>query len=365
MNILVRGAYGESNFGDDALMYVLESFFIQNGLSSNLVFSSAIDSDYCNKMLRVAKYENIIDVKIDGVDLIVYGGGTQFFAFGKKQSWLGGKIARLRELKLKDFFKLGNIIAVKKYNKQKAAIGIGLGPFNVPEEEMERYKVLARQFHFLAVRDDVSYKYVSDWGVENPVLGADICFSDYFNVNGKAGLKSGRKKKKIGIIVRDWIHDASGAAYNVPLAEAVKSSDDRFEFVYIVFAPDRDPVWMRELKGQKNVLVWNPEKDSIDGFVETMASFDGFVTARYHGAVFASLLNKPTVCVEIEPKLRILTEQVPEFALWKKPFDVATLKKQFDIFETESFDCSASVQVLKDKSNEMFRTFHQYVKQTL
>ncbi|SDM67851.1 polysaccharide pyruvyl transferase family protein [Siphonobacter aquaeclarae] len=364
MNILVRGAYGESNFGDDALMCVLESFFIRNGLTSQLTFTSTIDAEYCNSLLSASTYVNLVDVRMQEVDLLVYGGGTQFFTFGKKESKLARAVSRIRSMEYKDILKkiANKLNAGSGFKSEKAAVGIGLGPFKFSDERLDGYKALAREFDFMAVRDEVSYGYCQDWGVENALLGADICFSDYLDLSTINLKAPARAKKKIGVIVRDWIHEKEGSMYYTPLMNVVDAQHDQYEFVYIVFAPDRDPEWMKQLqKVKQEVVVWTPEKDTIENFTQFMAGFDGFITARYHGAVFASLLNKPTICVEIEPKLKILTQQVPEFLLWNKPFGEKELAQSLSYFEKENFDCQLSVGKLRDKSNYMFREFLAYI----
>src|SRR5690606_41394136 len=88
--ITIKGAYGESNFGDDLLMKVFESYFKEEfNVSPNF---QGVDVAYPKKMLDGSSYNKVMSGK---VDLLVYGGGTQFFAFSTKNSTtLQNKILR-------------------------------------------------------------------------------------------------------------------------------------------------------------------------------------------------------------------------------------------------------------------------------
>ena len=51
-----------------------------------------------------------------------------------------------------------------------------------------------------------------------------------------------------------------------------------------------------------------------------MAEFDSLISARYHGAIFGAILGKPVICIDIEPKLRLVSEFLAGL-LWPQPFD--------------------------------------------
>lgn len=370
MRTLIKGSYGESNFGDDLLMCTLEQFFIDQYPTSEVVFWGDVSASYCEKLLKRSMYLTRYDFpklnKNNQFDLFVFGGGTQFYSFNLSSSKFR-KLMRLfrlflniRELVKKVRHRMSGRVKFDDFKfKLKFAIGIGIGPFD-QDNKSQFAKQSLGLLDFIGVRDEVSMKYCSEWGLEKSVLGADICFSDYFYKLGvipKSLLKVNQKSKnkKIGIIVRDWVHDKLGASYYEPLIDAInRNSKENLDFTFIVFAPDRDPMWMELInRNNFNYDVWNPYIDTLEDFMERFNEFDGFISARYHGAVVASLLNKPTICIEIEPKLKIITQQIPEFKLWTNNFDIDELYSHFNMFFGD-FDCSASVSSLNMKSNKMF-----------
>jgi polysaccharide pyruvyl transferase WcaK-like protein len=365
-SIVVKGAYGEFNFGDDTMMHVLENFFIKNGYAQNVVFATLGDSSYCNKLLRTSKAIKLNDIEIVGNTLTVYGGGTQFFTFSQSQPIL----KRIHfKIKNSSFSKLYNeikrLVTKKSVEKEAAAIGIGLGPFKVIDRRIRLYKKLIGAFHFVAVRDQVSYKYCKDWNVNSPLFGADICYSRYLDIEIKNQKQQTNQRKQIGVIVRDWIHENEGAKYFEPLQNTVASAAAQYDFTYIVFSKDQDIRWMSKLSSGANFITWNPDDDSINNFLNILDDFDGFITARYHGGVFASILNRPTICVEIEPKLKILSEQIEGFKLWSYPFEEKSLKSLLPSLDNSQFNCVKSVEVLKKLSDNMFFEFNEFLKKKL
>ena len=191
------------------------------------------------------------------------------------------------------------------------------------------------------------------------MLGADVAYSSYFKFTIKPKAINKSKRKKIGLIVRDWVWEETGRAYIEPLKKLYDNNSD-FDFQYIVFAPFKDPKWMDDLK-DSNVLFWNPEKDTIHGFLECLNEFDAFVSARFHGAIIGALLSKPVICIEIEPKLRILTEDIPELLLWEKPFNLVSLEVLLHELKYD-IDYSASLRRLRERADQGLNAFSNFFK---
>lgn len=370
-NVVVKGAYGEANFGDDALMCTIENFFITNDLSLNVDFCGS-SSDYCQRLLRKSGYVDANDNKRTAVDVLIYGGGTQFFLFNSNK---GGFYLKL-------FWKLltdNPALLIKKVihrfapaphlpAKKSVGLGLGLGPFNPENDKIEQVKSLVGQMDLLYVRDDTSLSYCKDWGYDAVNEGADICYSSFLNYDkavAKNGVEhhNGQKRKKIGVIVRDWRYENGGNAYQDTLLKMVDEQRDAgYEFTFVIFSSLRDVEW-KKLISERGYpcLEWDPFKSRIEHFMDKLDAFDGFITARYHGGVMASLLNKPVVCIGIEPKLGILTQQVKGFRLWDMPFRADDLRQAMKVFDEKDFDCSDSVNTLRRKADAMFESLHQYL----
>ncbi|AYN05209.1 polysaccharide pyruvyl transferase family protein [Flavobacterium sp. 140616W15] len=319
--ITIKGAYGETNFGDDLLMCVFENFFLKEFENVQLNFVGDYN-DYVQNLLVNSTYlePNFLP------DWEVYGGGTQFFAFQNKYdtSLLKKINVALRNPSLIKS-KIKNIFTKNIINQSKIAfLGFGIGPFYENQVAILNAKEKISKAEFVGVRDEVSNQYCTDWNIP-ATLGADVVFSSYFTKVELKTTTDRQPKKKIGIIVRDWNWEESGKNYINNLIGFYKSYSN-VELQFIIFAPSKDKDWILKTKNEK-VLIWDPIKYSIKSFLEELNEFDGFISARYHGAIVAALLQKPVICVEVEPKLKILTEQVKEIKLWEKPFDIKMLEK--------------------------------------
>ncbi|MBB6329153.1 polysaccharide pyruvyl transferase WcaK-like protein [Chryseobacterium sediminis] len=349
MNISIKGAYGDSNFGDDLLMVVFEDFIKANIKNQSLNFIGA-ENNYVSKFLSGSSYNNN-----QKDDLLVYGGGTQFFSFIEK-STLATKIKNnitkspVKILK-KVFQKISSGNNEVAANYEKAFLGFGLGPFNNNIQAIEFAKNQLKDSLFTGVRDQVSYDYCNDWNIQS-FLGADVVFSSYF-YKYIQNVSKAEDTNKIGIIVRDWDWKNSPADYQDQLISFV-NSNPQLDVTFIVFAKDKDPKWLKRIQNYKSI-VWHPETMGINDFIETLNSFSTFITARYHGAIIAGLLGKKVICVEIEPKLRILTEQIPSFALWDDHFDIAKLGELVQS-ELEN-DHQKSISDLRSKADDMLNQF--------
>jgi len=350
MNISIKGAYGDSNFGDDLLMIVFEDFIHANIKNRTLNFIGS-ENNYVSKFLNDSSYNNG-----QKDDLLVYGGGTQFFSFIEKSTLrtkLKNNISNNPVKILKKVFQKMSSNNKAVIKSEKAFLGFGLGPFNNNIQAIEFAKNQLKDSLFTGVRDQVSFGYCNDWNIKS-FLGADVVFSSYFhkyvqNVPQTQTVGS----NKIGIIVRDWDWKNSPADYQDQLINFV-SSNPHLDVTFIVFAKDKDPKWMKRIQNYKSI-VWNPEAMEINDFIKILNSFSTFITARYHGAIIAGLLGKKVICVEIEPKLRILTEQIPSFALWDDSFNIDKLN---DLIESDlENDHQKYIEDLRSKADNMLNQF--------
>ena len=353
ININVKGSYGETNFGDDLLMLVFENYFIKEFQNSNLNFEG-INVDYPSNLLQKATYNR----KKSDNDWNVYGGGTQFFSFNEKSD-----LSTLDKVKiyLKNPQLLKNKFVKQKDNTKTALLGFGIGPFTNNLKAIQNAKVIVDSAQFVGVRDEISYNYCNEWNI-NAVLGADVVFSSYFNKSDyyTSNLEE-KRNNKIGIIVRDWDYEESGNSYIEILQKFYRENSTQYQI--IVFAPDKDKKWINSMKDE-NIIVWNPKKNTVGEFLHILNSFDALISARYHGAIIGALLSKPVICIEIEPKLKILTEQVKEMKLWKKPFDIENLKLLIGQLDN-NIDYSLSLNERKVLADNMLLEFKNNIENSL
>lgn len=353
IRINIIGAYGEANFGDDLLMCVFENYFLEEFSDIRLNFIGE-KSTYVPKLLNNSTYMS----PTFSANWNVYGGGTQFFAFKKEETSLLKKLSYVLSnpsILLKKIMKATQ--QKDTINSKVAFLGIGLGPFHNNSNVKEYAKHTLTKGDFVGVRDEVSLGFCKEWDIK-AVLGADVVYSRYFRLPELKQIRKGAKKK-IGIIVRDWTWEATGHAYIEKLKDFYRDYSES-EMKFIIFSPQKDKEWMRTVKGN-DALVWDPDKYTVNQFLNELNTFDVFITARYHGAIIASLLSKPVISVEIEPKLKILTEQVKEIKLWKKPFDT---KELVDLLKRVDYevDFSLSIQERRKRADSMLDAFKGYLK---
>ncbi|WP_439291309.1 polysaccharide pyruvyl transferase family protein [Lonepinella koalarum] len=351
INISIKGAYGESNFGDDLLMLVFENYFLTEFQNLNLNFVGE-ESSYPMKLLKKSTYntENYCS------DLLVYGGGTQFFSFrNKSESFIKKciKVIYNPNIILDRFFHKKNDISTKNIT----LLGFGLGPFGDDYKAIDRAKEVLRLAKFVGVRDKISYQYCEKWGIES-YLGADVVFSSYFD-DFLTNIERKKRSviKNIGIIVRDWEY------YNSEYIEKIQlfSGSNQYKTTFILFAPDKDKKWVKRLANKDNVLIWQPNIDTVESFLNKLNDFDCIISARYHGAILSILLGIPTVCIDIEPKLSILSEQIDGLPLWKSNFDIKQLENYINGFELTRNDYRDSLSELRLLSDNMLQQFKQFL----
>jgi polysaccharide pyruvyl transferase WcaK-like protein len=82
-------------------------------------------------------------------------------------------------------------------------------------------------------------------------------------------------------------------------------------------------------------LVSRPSVASTSELLASMAPADYIVTARFHGVVFAHLLNKPVIAISHHPKITRLMNDLglSEYCLDIKRCDISSLKNRFLLLE--------------------------------
>jgi len=332
--IAVKGAYGTQNFGDDMLM-IAACEIVKRAFGEKPDLMICSGSSYVGKLVSGATIISPTD-SLRSVDVLIYGGGTQFYAFPLTafRKNIGSLFSRfLFHAKRPVAFgkRLLQIIVSRlrppKDKLRVAAIGVGLGPFVENSTALDRTKKIFRNLCYAAVRDIDSYDLGNKWGCENLRLRADLCYlpslwRPYTSETRRSTIQS--PVQRICVIPRDWPHTYEGNAYVTPLLDVVEDLRSHGKKVdFVSFSERGDKSWADRLEAESEPLfVWNPEHDNIEGFLERLSTYDLIITARYHGAVFASILGKPVVCIEIEQKLALIANTLGNgAALWRYPFN--------------------------------------------
>lgn len=347
-NVLIQGAYGRGNFGDDALMVAVDAV-ARHAFPADSPQYLSRNTSYLTKLLASPRLLSPEDRNKTAVDILLYGGGTQFYSFPRTTENLHHRILHYLRKPKAIAQRLASAISRKAASPSEAArtaaIGLGLGPFCDTRSERCAMNLVSRM-EYAAVRDTASYALCQQWGCKNAVLRADACY-----LPGLWNLPSPRPSstgiRRIGIIPRDWPHTIEGDSYAAAMFDAVTALRANGKDVdYVLFAPTYDQQWQRRLaKRNESPIVWDPERNDISSFLVSLSAYDAFITARYHGAVFASILGKPMICIGVERKLELAASLFGEGArLWSHPFNAASCLKHVADLDANHSRCEAAMK---------------------
>ncbi len=367
--VLVQGYYGAGNLGDDALMVACFELLSQLYPPKAITFRSTKLVPYLHRLVPNAHMVET-ETQFDSVGLQVYGGGTQHFTF---------PLTVQRNSPAFKPFPIAPPPAgwhfFQRKQKQstpliarRAAIGIGLGPFD-REEDQAGPRQLFQQFGYIAVRDAASLEICRQWGLTHAVLRSDLCFlTELWGELPQAHQPHPQSPFHLGVIVRDWPHSVEGATYREPLQQVVADlRRNDIQVTYVLF--QKGEAWETELTERGEMVeVWDPNLDTIPRFLSRLAQFDCLLTARYHGAVFGALLGKPIICIEIEPKLSLAAELLAGHHLWRQPFlPEACLAQIYDILHNYKQAQTLLLQAASNQrrlANKMKQEFCNFVSES-
>ncbi len=366
--ISILGGYGLKNFGDDALMYVIYKNMKKIYTDSQISFICT-NSSYLKNIVNDCDIISLEEKDSVNTNILVYGGGTQFYSFKSKPN-----IYERVLLIIKDPLNIHKRIIKKVFKRKKkdiyedkkiCALGIGVGPFLKHSNKCieQETRELFKKMDYISVRDTFSVNKCKEWGLEKVKHHADLCYL----MDNEFRLKKKDSINNIGIIVRDWNQTVEGSTYYDKiflLLDLLK--EEGYNVDIIIFSKKRDLYWSQKLKEKDNVLYWDPDIDSIKNFILSLNNYDLFITARYHGAVFSTILGKPFISIEVEQKLKLISLIYNKSSRnWTFPFNVNECLDYVRTIDSNYLDCVNNVikenKNQKKLANEMIKTFVEYI----
>lgn len=319
--ILIKGAIGNSNFGDDLLTFSICHYLENINIPINKTIIS--NEKYLDRHIKGVSIKNFYDIN-GAFDVMIYAGGTQFASFHKKNNQFNNWIKRfltiskyldrpLRKIKIKF---LG--LATFKY-KSLAIIGIGVGPFFSKDKYYKSVIRTLQGSEILSVRDVLGEKICKENSLQY-TRGSDLIFSLPESFWTQYRVVS-TEIKKVGVIIRDWHYSEEKASF---FKKVHKLESENYEIVFFSFCENKDIQSLNYLKknGYRNsIIIWNPKTDSFSSYLQELSRCDIFLTSRYHGALVASLLRKPFISIGIEPKLTMVANLFG-MPCWEFPYDI-------------------------------------------
>lgn len=378
--LIVRGAYGHYNFGDDALMAGVDAILrcVASQVSAPVAFVCQ-DEPYVRKLVPHANIISTHDACRITTDVLLYGGGTQFYSFPRTAG-------RPRSAVLRTLWGISPVLyihlraAYRMLGRQRLgpslspertmALGIGVGPFVDGSIEERLTRSLFRGMSFVAVRDEASVRQCHQWRVRRVKQYCDICCWRPFYATLLPSQSLRQSVQRVLIIVRDWTHDDVGIGYrDSVLRLRQRLHGQGIESTFCLFKGHHDVAWDHFLHTSgAPLLSWNPEHMTLSEFCAQIAEFDLFITARYHGAIFATLLEKPTICIDIEPKLSSVAEDIGlKDLVWSPPFDERECMELVARVQENMIEYVSRVRMAKarltDMAEEMVSAFRQEIVQ--
>lgn len=338
-DIVIKGAYGASNFGDDALLFSL----IQSLPKNKSIAVIGKKNDYVNKRFKGIHYYTYNDeIKIQ-CDVLIWGGGTQFYSF-RSFKLLIHKIMKIKSTPkiLLNKLKLDNR-GVQVNFKREIYLSIGFGPFsNDSKENLYGNKIGKAQSVY--VRDYISYEslkhYVSPEKIHKT---EDICLSDFARYKNK----NKSNNKRVAIIIRDWKYNSNSSHIKKTITFYQKFHK-KIDMDFILFADDKACI---KALNSKNIpfLQWDPTKASILDFSNMLSCYDRIVSSRYHGIIFSLIHSIPSVAIDIEPKLsQVSSEYGKNVKLWQHPYNPKELYKLLNESTDEEINKNVSINSKND-----------------
>lgn len=315
--IVLLGYYGRMNFGDDILMAVAWRIAAQIMPGAGRAIRSGTDLDYPARLLGEAVPRIGFGTR-DRHELILHGGGGTFFDFAAhslaRRLRNGLVLAAGAGPYVRAEGALRRAVGRPRMSaRRRIGLGIGVGSYSAGSSRLlEALPVLA-EFDALWLRDRASAAALGRLGVAPPVVaGSDLAFLHEHWCPEPLLLAPRPRhggRPRLGVILRDW-PGGSGAAFGQRLRPMLERVSGRCDLTLFALDPGTDAGTLRALGGLER-RVWRPDRHGLAEFLGALAGQDAFVTARAHGAICGACLGRPSVILEIEPKLRAVHGMLP------------------------------------------------------
>lgn len=268
-------------------------------------------------------------------DLIIHGGGGTYFDFqpGNWKYYLLNKLINgIGFMHFSTLLKRFRLLKGWPAGRDRIRIGLGIGVGNFVFNS-KKYFVKAAEladFDLMITRDRSSFKRLKEKHLKAEIWNStDLAFlKEYWAVETDTGIKVDSDQKRVGFVIRWWKMDQS---YLETIHQcAGKLAADGYLVSIYVFEKELDqPV--SEMFNDFNRYIWDPKEIGLSKYLELFGRLDLVVTSRAHGAILASAMDIPSVCIGIDPKLRTFHDMLPNGSSYVEcPLLLPKLMKSID-----------------------------------
>jgi polysaccharide pyruvyl transferase WcaK-like protein len=376
--VLLLGSYGQSNLGDDLLMWNYLELLKSKGF--NEIYVNANTTEFIPEVIKkaypnlhiVTTYEtSILDYirLIKNVDCVVYGGGTLY----KELYASTGRSPYSVIIRMMGFNIIAKLLRTKLYH-----LHIGIGSLKTKKGKWIAKLALGAST-LTIFRDQKSYDFAKDTLHVSPqkiMKSTDGLFINHVwqSVWNKDDMQIDRKKYKrvVGVNVLsdipDWIDRAQ---YINVMQRFVKTLlDDNVYVVFVpfqyTFNPRNDLVFTEEifgdiLKTRQNYTILS--EATIDDISSYLQQCDLFVGMRFHSLLLSTVNTVPFVAVAYDTKCwRFINEVNYPHAieLEKLQYDdlMATYNKAFSSLPETKKQLTAITDTLYQEAEEGLRALN-------
>lgn len=321
--VYIRGAYGPGNLGDDILMLSVINILKMRFKESDIMVG--VDHPETAKNFN----PNIKWLHIKQpvrADLVVLGGGGQFFSFVppaaqpttpasgfeklrrsiRAQTSIASTLTRL-------YVGLRGGIDKIYFHRRLAAFCIGLGPFDGGGKQLARASSIIGRCDYISVRDATSKTHCMTFGKPDTRVYTDpSLLRQLWTAPEGVDLKGDSQPDYVSFILRDWPHDANGQAFIAAMVRTAKTCAERGEKIRFVSLYQERDQHLIDQYADFEWLCWNAADSTPEIFMRRLIlESDVIISARAHGVLLPAALGYPTIAVEIENKLRKVHEMLP------------------------------------------------------
>lgn len=297
--VLICGAYGKGNAGDDA---ILEAILHQMG---------EIDGDMPITVLTRTPKATRIRYGIDAVH--TFNVPKYLHVMGKTKLYINGGGSLIQDVTSSRslHYYLSSIRWAKRRGNQVLMYGCGIGPVSRPGNVKKATKIINRYVDAITLREETSKKELEKMGVTRPDIQvtADPALllpvakaekvDGFFLANGLD-----IQGKYLMFVIRPWEKIQEKLPYFVAVAEKMYETHNLTP-VFLALEPNRDlAVSEQAVKALNCPGVVLPVPKDGDMIVGIMGRMTAVVAMRLHALIFAAAVGTPVVGAVYDPKVQ-------------------------------------------------------------
>ena len=297
-DLMISGYYGTGNFGDEITLRAI----IDNIAKLYPIRKVAV---LCHNTEKLPSDECITPIhRFNLFKILPLMTKTKLFMLG------GGSLLQDSTSNRSIFYYLFMLYHAHKLGCKTMLYGNGFGPVIKKRNKENALKILA-EVDRITVRDNRSYLYLTQHGIDHTELTADEAYNyTPCSVKSVSEVRIPEDKKILLINLRTAV-GMDNSMFS-PISQAINAVSRRYD-LYPVLMPaqfEQDFVPLSTISKQLDVPhhLFTRALDT-DEIISMIDSCDYLLAERLHPIIFAAYKSKPFVCIEYDPKIRALAVQ--------------------------------------------------------